>query len=179
MSDPLFRKLRQITKDDIRSSRVVTPAVITGRSTDGRVRVRLSEGQCSVSAGRLRQAPGDVALVTPTSGVLRREQGTAGAGLAESTSTAPPLLWVESVEPNAFERGFEGTVVITGRGFSGSTSFQFLVDQAGELAPHPGITITSTEIVDDTTAELEVLVDVDADPVDEAPLGYSDTGGFP
>lgn len=174
MSDPLWSYVREVTRGEIRARRTVAPAVILGRDTDGRVRVRMAEGQCAVAGGRLTQGPGDIALVSPTSGVLRREQGTAGAGFAESTSTAPPILFVESIDPDTFEQGFTGTVTVTGRGFLPTTTFQFLLeDGAGGLIPHPGIAITAAEVLDAETAELEITVGAEAEIVEEAPLGYA------
>jgi hypothetical protein len=165
----LARALEQRERDraPVRTSRVV------GRNSDGTLRLQRTDAEC-VARGNPSDAYAGEVLTEPARSPLSR-RGVAGvAQVAEQGSVT--ILWVERLDPDLYRPGASYTVTVTGRGFKESTVFEFLKPGIAYV-PNPGITITDSTFVDETTFVLKIAVAPGAALYRRrAPIAYDNPG---
>lgn len=150
-------KLNEAISQQRRSDRTHFPTRVVQRNADGTVDFQRLDGecierspQCAVYAGQIVERPCRQFNL----------QGAAGLPMA-STGLRRDTLTVERLEPDTFARGWSGTVIVTGRGFTALTVIEFLLADLRTL--NPSITVSEIRYVDAETLEVDLAVAVDAD----------------
>ena len=160
-------ELRRVLDERARREADVKPAQVVGRRTDGRTLLLGLDGEC-ISSGGSGGYQGEIVVQLPS---LLNRDGTVGAGVLAARATAV-LLWVDSIDPAVFSRGFVGEVAVVGKGFTPSTVFEFLLPASEDV--HPGITVDYQNYTDSEHVTLGIIVAADALLVTDAPLAYDD-----
>ena len=148
-------------------------ARVVGRNGDGTIQLQRTDQEC-VGRGCVT-AEGEGEVVRRPAGPCWSRQGTTGvAGVSDRGGAR--LLLVTSLDPDVYEPGQAYTVLARGRGFEPEIRVDFLFADGGDQL-HPAVTVEEIRVLGDSTAEIDITVAADADPVTEAPLAY-DTGGL-
>ena len=164
-SQDVVRALRAVLDDRRDREADVRPARVVGRNTDGTARLQRLDAECVGRGGRGGYG-GEIVIRLPA---LVNRLGT--AGVAGSTGLGSgDTLWVESLDPAIFHPGATGlTVLVTGRGFTPTTRFEFLRPD-GEV--NPDVTIVTRKYLDETEFELTINVAAGAALFEAAALAY-------
>lgn len=152
---------------------------IVGRATDGSSLVLGLDGEC-VSRGDPGGFTGEIVVQIPS--LLDRVDGThygggSGHGGGGGVILSPPvsteeMLWVDSIAPAVFSRGATLEVLVTGKGFTTTTVFQFLLPDSEDV--HPGVTVNYLNFTDSEHVTLGITVAAEAELVTAAPLAFGD-----
>jgi len=154
---------REVRTRPLRLSQVV------GRNDDGTLQIVRRDGECIQRGCVTPEGVGELVLAPSTPCHAREGTG----GLATLADQLPGrILWLESVEPSAYDAGQAYTVTLTGRGFTAATVFDFLRPDSEEV--NADITLTERRILDDRTAELDIEVAAGAAAVHQAAMAYDD-----
>jgi hypothetical protein len=164
-SQDVVRALRSVLDDRRDKEADVRPAKVVGRNTDGTAQVQRLDAEC-VGRGGASGYGGEIVVSLPAIMNRRGTSGVAGATQRGSGDT----LWVESLDPAIFHPGATGlTVLVTGRGFTPTTRFEFLRPD-GEV--NPDVTIVTRKYLDETEFELTINVAAGAALFEAAALAY-------
>jgi len=151
----------------------VRPARVLGRHEDGTERLQRLDATCVTRATPGNHYTGTIVLQPSLSPIHR----TGTAGIAPVTQIlSAPTLWIESLDPSAYQPGQTCQVTVTGRGFDDQVRIDFLepsppYTQAQTI--NEDIQVLSIEVLDPETLILEIAVAAEArlHPT-PAPLAY-------
>lgn len=159
--------LKSVLDERARREADVKPSLVVGRNTDGSALLLGLDGEC-ISRGGAGGYQGEIVVSLPS---LLNRDGTAGVGVLSQRATAT-ILWVDAIDPAVFGRGATLEVLVTGKGFTPTTVFEFLLPASEDV--HPGITISYKNYTDSEHVTLGIIVAADAELVTDAPLAYDD-----
>lgn len=135
----------------------IRPARVEARNDDGTLQMRLLHGECVATSPACGLYVGQVVEV-PCSAPFKH-LGAAGIPMYRQSREAA-LMHVESLTPSIYERGFSGTVIVAGRGFTPVSAFEFLLPGTEEV--NPGITTDEIRFVSATECEWDITVAADS-----------------
>jgi hypothetical protein len=133
------------------------PKRVEGRNSDGTIGVRPLNGECIERSNICSAYPGMIIQVPCGNGLSNL--GAAGTAMARVNRLAD-TMWVESIDPPLFPRGTSFTATITGRGFTTSSVFDFLVPGTKQI--NEGVVVDGSHFVSPTGFEVELSVAFDA-----------------
>ena len=157
-TDRILTHLQTLLARRERDRSPARPARVLGRNEDGTERLQRLDAACVTRASRDNHYTGTIVLNPALSTVHR----TGTTGIATLTEVAAaPTLWIESLDPNAYQPGRTYTVTVTGRGFDDRVWIDFL-----EPAPpyaqaqtiNPDIEVLTLEVLDPETLLLEIKI---------------------
>jgi GAF domain-containing protein len=134
------------------------PARVLGRHEDGTERLQRLDASCVTRASRDNHYTGTIVLNPGLSTIHRT--GTTGITTVTEIASAP-TLWIERLDPSAYQPGRTYTVTVAGRGFDDRVWIDFL-----EPAPpyaqaqtiNPDIEVLTLEVLDPETLLLEIKI---------------------
>lgn len=169
LNDSLARVLDERRRIDAE----IRPARVEARNDDGTLQLRPLHGECVQTAPACGLYVGQVVEV-PCSAPFKH-LGAAGISMARQSRLAA-LMHVESLTPSSYERGFSGTVIVTGQGFTPVSAFEFLLPGTEEV--NPGITTDEIRFNSATECEWDITVAEDAAviPAGTGDISYENVG---
>ena len=169
INDSLARVLDERRRIDAE----IRPARVEARNDDGTLQMRPLHGECIATAPACGLYVGQVVEV-PCSAPFKH-LGAAGISMLRASRVAA-LMHVESLDPATYERGFSGTVTVTGLGFTPVSAFEFLLPGTEDI--NPGVTISAIAYVSETECTLTMAVAADAEVIPEGTgdLSYENVG---
>lgn len=172
LRDPVAKLLEGLNQQR-RADRTLYPTRVASRNPDGTVNFQRLDGecverqpQCSVYEGQLVERPCKQFTL----------QGAAGLPMASAAHRLSEL-WLENIEPYPFVRGWSGTAIAHGKGFTARFAIDFLLEDGETI--NPGITVSAIRYLNAQTVELDLVIAADAeltrravlDPVTGLPTG--------
>lgn len=169
LNDSLARVLDERRRIDAE----IRPARVEARNDDGTLQLRPLHGECVATAPACGLYVGQVVEV-PCSAPFKH-LGAAGIPMWRQ-SRAANLMHVESLEPSIYARGFSGTVIVTGLGFTPVSAFEFLLPGTEDV--NEDITTDEIRYVSETECEWDITVAADATVIPEGTgdLSYENVG---
>lgn len=155
MSSPPARQLAELVGKmvdrRIEGARVVRPALVRGRNTDGTAQLEYLDGTCVARGAR---EPGQTGSIVTQATADFRSRGTAGLGANRSGQVA--ALWLDRLEPRVLHPGTDVTVTAYGAGFTAATRFDLLLPSSEFL--HPFIDVLAVRLISSEEAELDLRI---------------------
>ena len=157
-SEKVVNLLQSLLARRERDQAPVRTARVLGRHEDGTERLQRLDAACVTRASRDNHYTGTIVL-NPSLSTIHR---TGTTGIATHTEIASaPTLWIERLDPDAYQPGRTYAVTVTGRGFDDRVRIDFL-----EPAPpyaqaqtiNPDIEVLTLEVLDPETLLLEIKI---------------------
>lgn len=141
---------------------------VTGRETDGALRVQRLDAECEHRGAPTNNFGGQI--IPEPAGSHYSRRGASGVSVVQEAAVTD-VLWVERIDPNVFYPGQSYTVSVIGRGFTETTRFDFLEPRGRVI--NPDIEILATRFIDPQLCELDITVSPGARIFRQgAPLAY-------